>query len=145
MAIEVLEIHHHAVRIDDPKADEVRQFYNDVLGLPHDTGRPNIPGIPGYWINVGDVGQLHLIGGPSPSRLSQGPGKDPAGPHVALAVKDVVATKAEFDRMGVKYWSIQGVTGPDAEQLFVQDPCGNIVELHQYDKCRCRMDRRAPK
>ena len=142
MAIEVLEIHHHAVRIDDPKVEELRGFYKDVLGLPHDTGRPEIPGIPGMWINVGSVGQLHLIGGPSPSRLAQGPGKDPAGPHVALAVRDVVAARTELERLGVNFWSIKGVTGPEAEQLFVQDPCGNIIELHQIDKCRCRQDSR---
>jgi catechol 2,3-dioxygenase-like lactoylglutathione lyase family enzyme len=142
MAIKVLEIHHHAVRVDEPRLEATRAFYNDVLGLPHDTGRPNIPGIPGHWINIGEVGQIHLIGGPDPSRLAQGPGKDPAAPHIALAVADIVATKAELDRLGVNYWSIQGVTGPEAEQLFVHDPCGNMVELHQVDKCRCRLSSR---
>ena len=139
MAIKVMEIHHHAVRIDDPKLDEVRAFYSGVLGLPHDTGRPEIAGIPGMWINVGEVGQIHLIGGPSPSRLARGPGQDPAGPHVALGVEDIVETKAELDRMGVEYWSLKGATDPDSEQVFLTDPCGNMVELHQYNKCRCRI------
>src|SRR5438309_14841 len=65
MAIEILEIHHTGVRIDTgaEKLDATKGFYKDVLGLPHDTGRPTIPGIPGAWINVGEVGQIHLIGG----------------------------------------------------------------------------------
>ncbi|HEX2890336.1 VOC family protein [Vineibacter terrae] len=144
MAIKVLEIHHHGVRIGDSDRtlDDLRQFYTGVLGLESDSGRPDIPGIPGMWMNVGEVGQIHLIGGPSPSRLAQGPGKDPAGPHVALAVADIVAAKVELDRMGVSYWSLQGVTGPEAEQIFLTDPCGNMVELHQADKCRCRLKSR---
>ena len=26
----------------------------------------------------------------------------------------------------------------EAEQLFLRDPYGNMIELHQVDKCRCR-------
>jgi len=88
------------------------------------------------------VGQIHLIGGDLPSRFAQGPGKDPTTPHVALAVENIVETKAELDRLGADYWSLKGATGPDAEQLFLNDPCGNMVELHQYDKCRCRLKSR---
>jgi catechol-2,3-dioxygenase len=94
------------------------------------------------WINIGEVGQIHLIGGDLPSRFAQGPDKDPTLPHVALAVENIVETKAELDRLGADYWSLKGATGPDAEQLFLKDPCGNMVELHQYDKCRCRLKSR---
>ena len=48
----------------------------------------------------------------------------------------------ELDRMGVKYWEIAGLTAPDAVQVFMDDPCGNMVELHQIDKCNCRRDNR---
>lgn len=141
MAIKVLEIHHHGVRIDagDQTLETVQGFYTDVLGLEADKGRPNIPGIPGMWMNIGEVGQIHLIGGALPSPVAQGPGRDPTVPHVALAVADIVETRAELDRMGVPYWSLKGVAGPEAEQVFLNDPCGNMVELHQVDKCRCRL------
>lgn len=68
MAIKVLEIHHHGVRIDagNKTPQEVEEFYTGVLGLQRDKGRPTIPGIPGSWMNVGDVGQIHLIGGNLP-------------------------------------------------------------------------------
>lgn len=144
MTIKVLEIHHHGVRIDAGNATlgDVEDFYTGVLGLERDKGRPELPGIPGMWINVGEVGQIHLIGGELPSPFAQGPGRDPTAPHVALAVENIVETKAELDRKGVPYWSLKGATGPDAEQLFLNDPCGNMVELHQFDKCRCRLKSR---
>ena len=44
---------------------------------------------------------------------------------------------AELDRLGVSYWTTKGVTGPEAEQVFVLDPFGNIIELHQEGTCRC--------
>jgi catechol 2,3-dioxygenase-like lactoylglutathione lyase family enzyme len=144
MSIRVLEIHHHSVRIDadQPKLDAVRRFYNDVLGLEVDPGRPTIPGVPGFWINVGEGGQIHLIGGAQPSPLAKGPGQDPTIPHVALAVADIQETKAELDRLGMPYWSMTGINGPSAEQVFINDPSGNMVELHQVDQCRCRIANR---
>jgi len=116
MAIEVLGIHHHATRIDasPERLAAVQNFYEDVLGLGADPGRPTIPGVPGFWINVGQGGQIHLI----------------------------QATKAELERLGVKYWSMTGINGPAAEQVFVNDPSGNMVELHQVDQCRCAAEGR---
>ena len=45
MPIKVLELHHHGIRIGKTaeEVEQARQFYNEVLGLPTDTGRPNIP------------------------------------------------------------------------------------------------------
>lgn len=142
MGIDVVEIHHPGLRVDADKLAAVQQFYTGILGLPRDEGRPSLPGVPGFWINVGEVGQLHLIGGDLPSPFAKSPEQDPTLPHVALAVADVAAAKAELDRMQVPYWSLKGATGPDAEQLFLKDPCGNMIELHQVDKCRCRVKNR---
>ena len=142
MAVKILEIHHTGVRIDnDAKLlNATKDFYANVMGLGSDSGRPTIPGA---WINVGDVGQLHLIGGDQPSPVAKGPGEDPTRPHVAYAVANIVETRAELDSLGVKYWVIEGLTSPDSTQLFMNDPCGNMVELHQIDKCRCRASNRA--
>ena len=139
MAIKVLAIHHHAVRIDhgNHPLEVFRDFYTRVIGLEQDTGRPNIPGIPGLWMNVGETGQIHLMGGAFPSPLARGPGEDPVDVHVALAIENIVDAKAELDRQGVEYWSLAGVAGPDFEQVFVRDPASNMIELHQHDKCRC--------
>ncbi len=139
MPIKILEIHHHAVRIDAgaQSLDAVRDFYVNVLGLSYDGNRPNFPGVPGWWMNVGDGGQIHLIGGDLPSPFAKGPGQDPTAAHVALAVENIIEAKAELVRSGVPHWSLVGVTGPESEQIFVNDPCGNMIELHQFDKCRC--------
>ena len=56
MPIKVLELHHHGIRIGTSAEDvsRARVFYTDVLGLQADAGRPNITGIPGFWLDVGD-------------------------------------------------------------------------------------------
>ncbi len=133
MAIKVLGIHHHAVRINDNEQplSAVHDFYTNVLGMSADAGRPDIPAVPGWWINVGEGQQIHLMGGDFPSPFAKGPGKDPTAVHVALAVEDIAEAKAEFERLGVPYWTLSGVAGPETEQVFVEDPCGNMIELQQ--------------
>lgn len=142
MTVKVTELHHHGIRIGPSPGDleQALAFYRDVLGLLPDPGRPDIPGAPGFWLNVGGdahPNQIHLIGITGASKYAQGPGKDPTLPHVALAVPDIQETKRELDRLGVSYWTTKGVTGPEAEQVFVLDPFGNIIELHQEGTCRC--------
>ena len=142
MSIKVLELHHHGIRID-PTADavsEARRFYVDVLGIPVDSKRPDIPGVPGLWLDVGDgpqSAQIHLMGatGKSPSALSDH--EDPTIPHVALAVEDIVEARRELDAQGVSYWRIDGLVGAGSQQVFLPDPFGNLIELHQIGTCRC--------
>ena len=145
MAVKVLELHHHGIRVGETGADADRAlaFYREVLGLAADTGRPYIHDIPGYWLDVGATAQIHLISARGLSRLADGPGRDPAGPHVALAVPDVGEARQELERLGIKYWALKGVTGPEREQLFMQDPFGNVIELHQVGTCRCNRDEAA--
>ena len=40
--------------------------------------------------------------------------------------------------MGVKYWTIVSVVGPQLEQLFMDDPHDNLIELHEAGTCRCK-------
>jgi catechol 2,3-dioxygenase-like lactoylglutathione lyase family enzyme len=140
MALKILDVHHHAVRVapGDASLEAQRRFYGDLLGLETDRGRPNIPGIPGFWFNVGTSGQIHLIACDGPSPLSKSPEQDPTAPHFALAVESIAEAKRFLDENGVRYWTLSGIAGPEAEQVFLQDPAGNMVELHQYDQCRCR-------
>jgi catechol 2,3-dioxygenase-like lactoylglutathione lyase family enzyme len=143
MAIKVLELHHHGIRVRPEKADECKTFYEDVLGLRADPGRPNIPGIPGYWMDCGNDTQIHIMGCEGVSRYAQGgPDKDPTRLHVALAIPDVREAKQELERMGVAYWTIKSVVGPELEQIFMDDPNGNLVELHQIGTCRCKQSSR---
>ena len=139
MAVRVLELHHHGIRIGPSEAD-VKQafaFYHDVLGLDADSGRPRIPTIDGYWMDVGGNAQIHLMGVDGQSKFAEGPGKDPSQPHVALAVPDIQEAKRELLRMGVEFWVSRGVVGPESQQIFMHDPFGNMIELHQIGTCRC--------
>jgi len=145
MAVKVLELHHHGIRVG-PSADEVakaRKFYGDVLGLDHDAGRPQIPTIDGYWMDVGGTAQIHLMGVNGQSKFAKGPDQDPSLPHVALAVADIQEAKKELDRLGVDYWAAESVVGPQSLQLFMKDPFNNMIELHQIDTCRCVTGRRS--
>jgi len=144
MAVKVLELHHHGIRVG-PSAEEVakaRKFYGDVLGLQHDAGRPTIPTIDGYWMDVGGTAQIHLMGVNGQSKFAKGPGQDPSLPHVALAVADIQETRKELDRLGVEYWVAERVVGPQSQQIFMKDPFNNMIELHQIDSCRCVTSRR---
>jgi catechol 2,3-dioxygenase-like lactoylglutathione lyase family enzyme len=76
------------------------------------------------------------------SKFAKGPGKDPSLPHVALAVADIQAARKELDSQHVEYWAAESVVGPQSLQLFLKDPFGNIIELHQIDTCRCVTSRR---
>jgi catechol 2,3-dioxygenase-like lactoylglutathione lyase family enzyme len=141
MALKILDVHHHAVRVTPGEASLKAQhdFYSGLLGLETDKGRPNIPGLPGYWFNVGDSGQIHLIACQGASPLAKGPGQDPTAAHFALAVESIVAAKKHLDENNITYWSLTGIAGPETEQIFLQDPAGNMVELHQYNQCRCQV------
>jgi catechol 2,3-dioxygenase-like lactoylglutathione lyase family enzyme len=144
MAVKVLELHHHGVRVG-PSPDEVKRalgFYQDVLGLTPDAGRPFIPSIDGYWMDVGGVTQIHLMGVDGLSKFAKGPGQDPSQPHVALAVADILEARKELDRLSVRYFVAEGVVGPQSQQIFLYDPFGNMIELHQIDTCRCVTARR---
>jgi len=46
--------------------------------------------------------------------------------------------------MGVEFWVTMGVVGPQSQQIFMYDPFGNMIELHQADTCRCVTGNRKP-
>jgi catechol 2,3-dioxygenase-like lactoylglutathione lyase family enzyme len=139
MPIKVLELHHHAVRVPQAKAEEVARFYEDVLGLPRDKGRPHIPAVPGSWHFIGPedgpTTQIHIMGADGVSGIAKASDQDPTKFHVALAVEDVQEARQELDRMGTPYWVAGEAVG--IVQLFVHDPAGNMIELHQAGTCNC--------
>jgi class 3 adenylate cyclase len=133
MAIKALELHHHAVRVAPSAVDEVRDFYVDVLGLQVDPGRRVRAGFPGHWLDVGDHSQLHLMGIEDAASADI----EPTQPHVALAVADIVVAREELERRGIPHRALDRPQGPHATQVFLRDPAGNLVELHQLGTCRC--------
>jgi len=130
MPINVVEIHHHGIRIDGDAAGLAAnlEFYQGLLGLIPDRGLPDFPGIPGFWMNVGETGQIHLFGGELPSPLAKGADQDPASPHLALAVADILEAKAELDRRGTPYWSLTRGSGAAGATIVRARP------LRQHDR-----------
>lgn len=142
MAIKVVELHHHGIRIgtSSDDVDKARGFYGGLLGLESDQGRPDIKGIPGLWMYVGagdTTTQLHLMGATGRSPAARSDEEDPTRPHVALAVEDIGEARAELERQGIPHWNFGGLVGENSEQVFVEDPFGNVIELHQVGTCRC--------
>jgi catechol 2,3-dioxygenase-like lactoylglutathione lyase family enzyme len=128
--VKVVGMIHSGLRVDpsDQTIEAVREFYGDILGLEADPSRPQIPGVPGFWFNVGP-NQIHIMGARDASPIALEPGKDPTLPHVALVVDDLEAAKAEFARRGIEHWVIGNVVG--RQQLFARDPSGNMLEFQQ--------------
>lgn len=62
---------------------------------------------------------------------------------MALAVRDIAAAETELQRLAVDYWKLDNVAAPELMQLFLRDPVGNLIELHQIGRCRCKRSDRA--
>ena len=116
MSVEPLAVHHVSINVSDATA--ACEFYVGVLGLTRRTDRPDL-GVGGAWLDAGGQ-QVHLIEGTVPSGH---------GEHFALLVGDLAATIAELRGRGVKI-SDPSPIGPSL-QSFLQDPDGNLIELHQ--------------
>ncbi len=137
MTLKIAELHHLAIRIapGPDAAGASLRFYGDVLGLESDhvpwdrTGED-------HRINAGEFAQIHLIGGSTKPSLASGE-LDLSAPHMALAVTSIDEAQAELDRLAVRYRVVHGRLGPDSRRLFMSDPGGNLIELHQLGTCRC--------
>jgi glyoxylase I family protein len=129
--VKVTTINHVAINVSD--VDKAREFYEKVIGLKK-IPRPKI-NIPGEWYGVGE-NAIHLIGG------ERREGIDPTGPHIAVEVESFEATKATLDELGIEYLDGEQMLArlpPEAkrmvgQQLWVQDPDGNVIELRQSAK-----------
>ena len=109
-------MHHVSINVDD--VDEAVRFYTEVLGLSRRIDRPEL-GVQGAWLDAGDQ-QVHLIQGEPP------PGR---GQHFALLVDDLDGVVVDL-RSGGQKVSDPSPVGK-SRQAFLNDPAGNLIELHQ--------------
>lgn len=119
--MKVTQVAHVSLNVEG-SLEETKAFYNDLFGLEDHTGRPEIPGVPGYWQHIGSV-ELHLVGA-----APRGTEIDPTGPHFCLYVDDLDAAIDELEARSIPY--VRGAQGP-VVQIWVTDPAGNTVELQQ--------------
>lgn len=136
MAIQVTALMHAGLRVgrSDDDIAKAKAFYQDMLGLETDANRPEIPGIPGFWSNVDAGGrnqQVHIMGAEGASPVARSAKQDPTRAHLAFAVADTDAALAELDRRGIEYWVYESLVGRASNQIFFEDPFGNMIELQQ--------------
>jgi catechol 2,3-dioxygenase-like lactoylglutathione lyase family enzyme len=135
-----LTLNHFSIRTTDLEAS--RRFYADVLGLSVGP-RPDFP-FPGLWMYRGDHGDVsnavvHLIGidRHDPQGLKQYLGEreerglagSGAVDHIAFFANGLAATIAHLNEMRVTYRE-RTVPSIGLHQLFVEDPCGIVIELN---------------
>jgi hypothetical protein len=118
--MKVVRVQHISVNCDG-RLEETRQFYADLFET-EELPRPVIPGIAGKWLALGNA-QLHLVDAhPSGAPI------DPSADHWCVEVTDLDAARAELERRDIAY--VEGAQGP-VVQLWINDPCGTIIELQQ--------------
>lgn len=131
-------LHHVGVAVgaSDSDIQKALEFYTEVLGLEVDSNRPNIRGLKGYFLWAGGL-QIHLMGRDDEgvSERAKDPLRDARQPHFALAVADIQQAYKVILRLGLEHMVVKGIILPF--QLFLRDPYGNLIELHQADKCGC--------
>jgi len=131
MSVKVVGLHHVGFRVPQGQADATLEFYRDVLSLPLDATRWKIRGIYGSWIDLPNGTQVHILGCDGVSDYARAPDEDPVSNHLALAVEDVLVAEQALIARGVRCFSLDNVASPGLKQLFLRDPAGNMVELHQ--------------
>jgi catechol 2,3-dioxygenase-like lactoylglutathione lyase family enzyme len=136
MGLEVEGLMHVGYRIG-AQADQVpaiAAFYKSVFDLDIDPNRPTIPKIPGAWIQLPNSSvkpQFHLIVADGVSPAARSARQDPTRTHIALVVKDLAGAKTHLEAVGVDYWVYEGLVGMNSDQVFFEDPTGNLFELQQ--------------
>jgi len=114
-----LAVHHVSVNVAD--AAEGIAFYTEVLGGTIRDDRPDF-GFGGAWIDLGSA-QVHLIESAVPPNLGQ---------HFAILVADLDGVVDELRAKGITV--ADGVEVGPNRQTFIEDPSGNVVELHQIGR-----------
>jgi catechol 2,3-dioxygenase-like lactoylglutathione lyase family enzyme len=141
MALKGLELHHHAIRMRPDAVEDHYAFYHGVLGLEADPGARDIPDVPLFWMDCENDTQIHMFAVDGVSKYARQADRDPFAAHVAFGVADIVKARGELDRLGVPYWY---AGRNERQQVFIDDPSGNRVELHQIGTCRCKRTSRPP-
>lgn len=116
----VVRVHHVSVNCAGD-LDATRRFYVDLFGTPS-LPRPEIPGIGGWWLQLGDV-QLHLVDAPR-----SGAEIDPVADHWCVEVDDIDAARTELQQADIAY--AEGAQG-EVVQIWIRDPAGQVIELQQ--------------
>ncbi|HIK13709.1 MAG TPA: VOC family protein [Leptolyngbyaceae cyanobacterium M33_DOE_097] len=112
---------HTAILVSD--LAQAERFYGEVLGLPKVDRNLRFPGA---WYEV-DGYQIHLMTADDYAIELTNPEKLGRNPHIAFAVADLDAAKAQLIEQG---YSVS-LSASGRAALFTRDPDGNVIELSQ--------------
>jgi catechol 2,3-dioxygenase-like lactoylglutathione lyase family enzyme len=147
-------LNHFSIRTTD--LDATRAFYENVLGLTVGP-RPPFP-FPGLWLYNGDHGQfanamVHVIGidKNDPEGLKRYLGDRDisslygtgAVDHIALMATGLEDMLAHLARIGVACRE-RTVPAIGLHQLFLDDPCGLVIELNYPAEEKAVLDKKLP-
>ncbi|MFQ5644206.1 MAG: VOC family protein [Thiogranum sp.] len=117
-------LHHASVVVADLAT--ALHFYVDVLGLPRDDSRPDMP-FAGAWLKVGEQ-QIHLLQLPNCDPVTGRPAHAGRDRHTALLVTGLDALEQRLEENAVGF--TRSRSGRRA--LFCRDPDGNGIELIEH-------------
>jgi len=118
----ILRLHHVSLIIED--LDRSLAFYQEVLGLEVDPGRPDL-GYPGAWLTLPGQQQVHLMQLVNPGKDSTRPEHGGRDYHVAFAVSSIAQISESLNGLDIPF--TQSKSGRKA--LFCRDPDGNALEF----------------
>ncbi len=121
-----IELHHVSLIVADTR--RALQFYQGILDLPLDEGRPDL-GYPGAWLRLGER-QIHLLQLPNPDPVNGRPAHGGRDRHVAFLVDDLNLYQARLDAAAVPYT----LSRSGRRAMFCRDPDGNACELIERSK-----------
>jgi len=114
-------LHHVSLVVADTR--RALAFYQDVLGLELDPGRPDL-GFPGAWLRLGHQ-QIHLLELRNPDPIAGRPEHGGRDRHVALSVDDLSRFARRLQQTGIAFT----MSRSGRRALFCRDPDGNAWEL----------------
>jgi catechol 2,3-dioxygenase-like lactoylglutathione lyase family enzyme len=127
--MQVTGLNHINLTAPDALLEEVRRFYEIVLGLS--VGQRPEFSRPGYWLYAGGSPIVHLSSSESEVAIRDGRGH--YLDHVAFTCMHEEATAERLESMGVRF---DRRTRKDSgfTQLFLTDPAGLRIELNFEDR-----------
>ena len=143
-----LRLHH--VNVVSDNIEELHSFYSDVLGLAkmpmppmidhvgHDED-PDTEDDDSWRENVGffDAGDgaplpLHPARPPANNGPQMGPTQNPQQTgHFAFRTHDLDAVRKELTEKNIPFSDYGEWAVKDWDQIFLTDPAGNVIEIHQ--------------
>ena len=71
------------------------------------------------------------MGAEGQSPVARSDQQDPTRTHIAFAVEDIDEARKTLEQQGVEFWVYEGLVGRSSDQVFFEDPFGNVIELQQ--------------